>query len=77
MIVGALLYYIQAVDNKLLVALDSIATQTHSPTQTTQDSINQLLHYVSTYPNDSIIYRKSDMQLAVNSDAGYLNKPKA
>jgi len=49
MIVGALLYYVRAVDNKLLVALGSIVIQTHSPTQATQDSINQLLYYVSTY----------------------------
>ena len=75
-IVGALLYYARAVDNKLLVALGSIATQTHLPTQMTQDSINQLLNYVSTYPNDGVIYRKSGMQLTAHSDAGYLNDPK-
>ena len=40
MIVEALLYYARAVDNTLLVALGSIATQTYSPTQTMQDSIN-------------------------------------
>jgi len=77
MLVGALLYYARAVDNKLLVVLGSIVTQTYLPTQTTQDSINQLLQYVSTYQNDSIIYRKSEMQLVAHSNTGYLNKPKA
>ena len=77
MIVGALLYYAWAVDNKLLVALGSIVTQTHLPTQTTQDSINQQLYYVSTHLNDSIICWKSDMQLAAHSNAEYLNEPRA
>ena len=76
-ITGALLYYARAVDNKLLVALGSIATQTHAPTQRTAELVHQLLNYVSTYPNDSIIFRKSQMQLAAYSDAGYLNEPQA
>ena len=76
-ITGALLYYAQAVDNKILVALGSIATQTHAPTKKTADIVNHLLNYLATYSNDGIIYQKSHMQLATHSDAGYLNKAKA
>ena len=76
-ITGCLLCYARAVDNKLLVALGSITTQTHSPTQRTSLITNHLLNYVSTYPNDGIIYSKSQMQLAAHSDAGCLNEPKA
>ena len=32
---------------------------------------------MATHPNDGIIYRKSHMQLAAHSDAGYLNEAKA
>ena len=76
-ITGALLCYARAVDNKLLVALGTIATQTHAPTQRTAQLVDHLLNYVATYPNDGIIYRKSDMQLAAHSDAGYLNENNA
>ena len=60
-ITGCLLHYDRAVDNKLLVALGSITTQTHSPTQKTLGIITHLLNYVCTHPNDGIVYRKSQM----------------
>jgi len=76
-IAGCLLCYARAVDNKLLVALGSIATKTHAPTQQTSTTTDHLLDYVATHPNDGIIYRKSLMQLAAHSDAGHLNEPNA
>ena len=76
-VVGALLYYGCAVDNKLLVALGTIATQAAASTKQTKEAVTQLLNYVATYPNDAIIYRESGMQLAAHSDAGYLNVSKA
>ena len=76
-IIGSLLCYARAVDNKLVVALSTIAMNTHSPTSFTLQEVNHLLDYVATYPNDGIIYRASKMQLAAHSDAGYLNEPKA
>jgi hypothetical protein len=51
-IVGALLYYARAVDNKLLVAINSIGTQQAAATEATAAAISQLLNYVATYPND-------------------------
>ena len=47
-ITGALLHYARAVDNKLLVALGTIATQTHSPTKFTANETDYLLDYVAT-----------------------------
>ena len=32
------------------------------------------LDYVATYPNDGILFRKSDMILAANADAGFLKE---
>ena len=60
-ITGCLLHYACAVDNKSIVALSSIATQTHSPTQKTLELITHLLNYVATYQNDGTIYRKRQM----------------
>ena len=41
------------------------------------DAIEQLLNYVAAYPDDGILFLKSDMILAAHSDAGFLNKSKA
>ena len=49
-IVGALLYYAQAVDNKLLVGLSAIGSQQASATQRTKKAIDQILDYCATYP---------------------------
>jgi hypothetical protein len=37
----------------------------------------QLLDYMATQEKAVLTYRASDMKLAVHSDAGYLNEPKA
>ena len=74
MIVGALLYYGRAVNNKLLVGLSAIGSQQASATEDTNEAINQLLDYCATYPDDGILYRASDMVLAAHSDAGFNNE---
>ena len=76
-LIGALLYYARAIDNKVLVTLGTIATKIHAPVIKTKSLMTHLLNYVPTYPNDGLIYRKSKMQLAAHSDAGYLNEPNA
>eukprot|EP00804_Cyclotella_cryptica_P019534 CCRYP_014300-RA/>CCRYP_014300-RA protein AED:0.25 eAED:0.24 QI:0/0/0/0.8/0.25/0/5/0/514 len=76
-IVGALLYYARAVDNKLLHALSEIGTQQAAATDATNTRLNHLLDYCATYPNDGILYRASNMILAAHSDAAYLNASKA
>ena len=76
-IVGALLYYARAVDNKLLVGLSAIGSQQAAATEQTMEAVNQILDYAATYPSDGITYRASDMILAAHSDAGYLNESKA
>jgi hypothetical protein len=55
-IVGSLLYYAQAVNNKLLVAFSTIATQQSCATIATKQAVHLLLDYVATYPSDNIIY---------------------
>jgi hypothetical protein len=56
-IVGSLLYYVQAVDNKLLMALSAIAAHQANVTIATEQAVNLLLDYVAaTYPNDGKVY---------------------
>jgi hypothetical protein len=71
---GSLLYYAQAFNNKLLVALNAISAQQAKATIHTEQLIEMLLNYVATYPNDGIVYRASDMVLCTHADAGYINK---
>ena len=73
-IVGSLLYYARAVDNKLLVALSAIATRQACATLATEQAVHLLLDYVATYPSDGIVYRASDMVLCAHADAGFLNE---
>ena len=72
-IVGALLYYARAIDNKLLVGLSAIGSQQAAATQRNKEAINQILDYCATYPADGILYQFSDTVLCAHSDAGLHN----
>ena len=76
-IVGGLLYYGRAVDNKILVALSAIGAQQAAATENTNKAIEMLLDYLATYPNDGITYRSSDMVLCGHSDAGFNNESRS
>ena len=54
-IVGAILLYGQAVDNKVLVTLNTIGTQNLVATESTNEATKHLLDYFSTCPNDGIL----------------------
>jgi hypothetical protein len=72
--IKSLLYYAQAVNNKLLVALNhAISAQQAKATIHTEQLVEMLLNYIATYPNDGIVYRASDMVLCAHADASYLN----
>ncbi len=73
-IVGLILYYAQAVDNKLLAALSAIAACQSYTTVATEQAVHLLLDYVATYPLDGIIYQSSDMILCAHTNAGFLNE---
>ncbi len=72
-IIGSLLYYAQAVNNKLLVALSAIAAHQSCVPVTTEQAVHLLLDYIATYPSDGIIYQFRDMFLCAHTNAGFLN----
>ena len=76
-IVGALLYYVQAVENKLVGDLNELGKQKASSTKDTDAALLQILDYIATYPNDGILFHASDVVLEGYSDAAYLNVSKA
>jgi hypothetical protein len=76
-VVGVLLYYARAVDSMLLVALSSLASAQTAPTQHTMTLVRWLLDYVATNLDAILTYKKSNMVLAVHSDASYLSEAAA
>jgi hypothetical protein len=61
----------------MLVALGSLASEQANPTELTMTKCKQFLDYASTQEDAVITYHKSDMVLAIHSDASYLSEPKA
>ena len=72
-----LLYYARAVDSTLLVALSALASVQSKATKHTVELVTWLLDYVATNPNAILTYKKSNMILAVHSDASYLSELEA
>jgi len=76
-IVGAALYIGRFIDMTLLVACNEIALQQTDATIKTLNLCTWLLDYMSTYPNPSITYKKSDMILWISSDSSYQSVSKS
>jgi len=76
-VTGTFLYYARAVDPTMLVALSAIASEQASPTEATLTKAKYFLDYAATHPDAILTYKRSDMVLAIHSDASYLTEPKA
>ena len=72
-VVGTFLYYARAIDNTMLVALNSIAGDQSTATANTTKAVNHLLDYAATHPEASVRYHASGMRLHIDSDASYLS----
>ena len=76
-VVGVLLYYARALDNTMMVALNSLAAAASDGTETLLDKLVHFLNYAASHPDAVLRYSASDMQLWVHSDTFYLSEPKA
>ena len=76
-VTGKFLYLGRAIDGTLLTPLSALASQQSSPNEGTMNRTNHLLDYIATQEDAVLTYHASDMVLAVHSDAGYNNMPKA
>jgi hypothetical protein len=76
-VIGVLVYYVRAVDSTILVGLSSLAAAQSKPTAHTLSLVKWLLDYTATNPDAILTYEKSDIVLAVHSNASYLSKPSA
>ncbi len=75
-IIGTLLYYACAVDNKLLATLSTLSSQQATATEATNVAMNQLLNYLTTYPDNGTTYCARDMILCAHVNAGFHSKSK-
>ena len=76
-VLGVLLYYARAVDNTLLVALNTLASTQANPTENTYAGVVQILNYCATHPDAVVRYNASGMALHIHSDASYLSASQA
>jgi hypothetical protein len=72
-ITESVLYYARAVDTMVIMPINDIATEQTKATEKTQTVANQLLDYLATHPDTTVIYHKSDMILHIHSDVSYLS----
>jgi hypothetical protein len=66
------LYYARAVDPTVLMPRNDIATEQIKATEKKQATKNQMLDYLATHPDATIIYHTSYMIFHIHSDASYL-----
>jgi hypothetical protein len=66
-IVGCFLYYAQAVDPIILMALSEISSHQAAPTENTMKCVNHFIDYMWTHPDAVIRYRASGMILNTKS----------
>ena len=76
-VIGILLNYGRAVNATIITGLSTLATAQAKPTVHTVFLIKWLLDYCATNPDAILTYKKSDMVLAIYSDASYLSEPAA
>jgi hypothetical protein len=71
------IWYGRGVDGTILTPLSAIAAKQSNPTVHTTQRSQQLLDYLATQKPAVLTYCKSNMVLAVHSDASYLNEEEA
>eukprot|EP01034_Spumella_vulgaris_P028684 gene28684-35585_t len=73
-VVGVIAYYARAVDATMLTAVNKIGSRQARPTQAVLGAVSHLLQYAASWPDATIVYHASGMQLALHSDASYLSE---
>ena len=76
-VVGKCLFYARAIDNNLLMGLNSIATQQDKATDRTAMLVDHILNFCATFPDATLTFDASDMVLHIQTDASFLSEPNA
>ena len=73
-VTGVFLFYSRAVDPTMLTAVNKISMEQAKPTVATLKAIDRLLSYAARYPNATVVFKPSNMQLCGQSDASYISE---
>jgi hypothetical protein len=77
-VIGVFLFYGRAIDSTMLAAIGSIACALSTATWTDlHQRITQFLDYAGSNPNAALVYKASDMNLWIHTDASYLAETRA
>jgi hypothetical protein len=76
-IIGRILYYAQAVDLTILMALITIVSKQSKGRQNTMLKTKQLMDYLAAHPNAMVRFHASNMILNIHSKASYLSEANA
>ena len=76
-IVGCFLWYGRVIDSTFLPAVNAINSEMVDPTQRLLRDCERLLAYAASYPDNSLVYRASDMILEAQTDASYLSRSRS
>jgi hypothetical protein len=76
-VLGCLLYYACAVHSTMLVTLITITSAQKKCTDSTADTMIQLLNYCATHPDAEVRFHASNMVLHISSDDSYHSEPEA
>ncbi len=71
------MYYAQAADMTVLMALSTIAADQTKVTKRTMERCTQLLDYLAHNADAKVRFHASDMILNIHSEASYLSEAKA
>jgi hypothetical protein len=72
--IGKLSYIAIAIDHLILPAVSKLASVQSKPTIETMKIFDRLMQYVATHNNPTIIYRPSNMQLQIHTDASFMTE---
>jgi len=61
----------------MLAAVNKVASEQARPTVAVEKAANRILQYAKKFPNATIVYKASDMQLRCHSDASYLSETRS
>ena len=75
-VIGVLLYYARAIDSTMLTALNAVDSELATPTLAEYKQVKRILGYAATYPDNRLVYNKSNMTLILHSDASYHSRSK-
>ena len=70
---GGLLYYTQAIDNTIIIALNTISSKQSSATAAAIKALSQIIDYVSNHLNTVARYNASSMYIHIDRDTSYLS----